>query len=132
MTERSKPLPDKLYYTIREVSEHTGIEAHVLRYWESEFPTLKPKRNRSGSRAYRKTDIELIERIRTLLHDEGYRIEGARKALRAPKKTKKAGGRRQKDQIGLFTDLDRPEKIASMRKDLKAILKTLKEMKAEE
>ena len=50
-------LPEKLYYSIREVSEYTGVKAHVLRYWEQEFPTLKPKKNRAGNRSYRPRDI---------------------------------------------------------------------------
>ncbi len=75
-------LPDKLYYSIREVADFTGVEPHVLRYWESEFPSLKPRRSRSGSRTYRRKDIDEILVIRKLLHEEGYRISGARKMLR--------------------------------------------------
>lgn len=75
-------LPDKMYYSISEIAEYTGIEPHVLRYWESEFPTLKPKRSRSGTRTYQKKDIEEIAAIRRLLHEQGYKIEGARKMRR--------------------------------------------------
>ncbi|MCP4799586.1 MAG: MerR family transcriptional regulator [bacterium] len=75
-------LPDKMYYSISEIAEYTGIEPHVLRYWESEFPTLKPKRSRSGTRTYQKKDIEEITAIRRLLHEQGYKIEGARKMRR--------------------------------------------------
>ncbi|MBT4291972.1 MerR family transcriptional regulator [bacterium] len=75
-------LPDKMYYSISEIAEYTGIEPHVLRYWESEFPTLKPKRSRSGTRTYQKKDIEEISAIRRLLHEQGYKIEGARKMRR--------------------------------------------------
>lgn len=69
----------KTYYSISEVCSRTGLEAHVLRYWESEFPQLRPKKNRAGNRAYRDKDIELIEYIKHLLYEEQYTIPGARK-----------------------------------------------------
>ena len=56
-------LPEKLYYSISEVAAHSGVKAHVLRYWEQEFPTLKPKKNRAGNRSYRRKDIDEILRI---------------------------------------------------------------------
>ncbi len=71
----------KLYYSISEVSQMTGLEAHVLRYWETEFPMLQPKKNRAGNRAYTEREIALVERIRHLLRDERYTLEGARRAL---------------------------------------------------
>ena len=77
--------PKKLYYKIREVSEIVGVEAHVLRFWETEFPSLKPPKSKSGQRTYRPRDIELLLRIRELLYDEGFTIPGARKQLEAKK-----------------------------------------------
>lgn len=77
----STPGIRKLYYSIREVSERTGLKPHVLRYWETEFEQLQPKKNRAGNRAYTERDIELVERIQELLRDEKYTIEGARQAL---------------------------------------------------
>ena len=74
-------MPSKLYYSISEVSELTGVKAHVLRYWETEFPELQPKKNRAGNRVYTARDIETVERIKHLLKDEKYTIEGARQAL---------------------------------------------------
>ena len=77
-------MPDgirKLYYSIREVSERTGLKAHVLRYWETEFPDLQPRKNRAGNRIYTERDVALVERIQHLLRDEKYTIEGARQAL---------------------------------------------------
>ncbi|NNF58722.1 MAG: MerR family transcriptional regulator [Rhodothermaceae bacterium] len=71
----------KLYYSISEVSEITGLKAHVLRYWETEFEQLRPKKNRAGNRTYTARDIEIVERIQHLLRDEKYTIEGARQAL---------------------------------------------------
>ena len=72
----------KLYYSISEVSEMTGLKAHVLRYWESEFSALKPKKNRAGNRTYTQADIDLLVRIKQLLRDEKYTLEGARQALK--------------------------------------------------
>jgi len=71
----------KTYYSIREVCEITDLEPHVLRYWESEFSSLRPKKNRAGNRAYREKDIELIQQIKHLLYDEQFTIPGARKKL---------------------------------------------------
>jgi len=71
----------KLYYAIGEVSERTGLEAHVLRYWETEFEQLKPRKNRAGRRIYTDEDIAVIGRIQHLLRVEKYTIEGARQAL---------------------------------------------------
>jgi DNA-binding transcriptional MerR regulator len=73
----------KLYYKIREVCEIVGVESHVLRFWETEFPTLSPPKSKSGQRTYRPKDIELLLQIRKLLYEEGFTIAGARKRLSA-------------------------------------------------
>lgn len=73
--------PKKTYYSIREVCQQTGLEPHVLRYWENEFPQLRPKKNRAGNRAYREKDIEIVEAIRVLLYEELYTISGAKKKM---------------------------------------------------
>ena len=73
----------KLYYSIREVAELTGLKPHVLRYWESEFDALAPKKNRAGNRAYTEADVDAVRRIQGLLRDEKYTIEGARQVLDA-------------------------------------------------
>lgn len=73
-------VPDKLYFRIGEVASLVGVDAHVLRYWESEF-RMKPHRSSSGQRLYRKQDLARFYRIKRLLHDEGYTISGARKVL---------------------------------------------------
>jgi len=75
------PIPSKRYFTIGEVSELCGVKPHVLRYWESEFPTLAPQKNRAGQRVYRKRDVEMALRIKELLYDEQYTIAGAKKRL---------------------------------------------------
>lgn len=71
----------KLYYSIGEVSEITGLEQHVLRYWETEFEELRPRKNRAGRRVYTEEDIAMVRRVQHLLKDEKYTIEGARQAL---------------------------------------------------
>ncbi|MFH1754132.1 MAG: MerR family transcriptional regulator [Candidatus Latescibacterota bacterium] len=71
----------KMYYSISEVSEMTGVKPHVLRYWETEFPSLKPKKNRAGNRNYKDKDIKAILVIRDLLYKEKFTISGARKKL---------------------------------------------------
>jgi DNA-binding transcriptional MerR regulator len=71
----------KTYYTISEVCATTALEPHVLRYWESEFAQLRPKKNRAGNRAYRDKDIEIIKYIKYLLYEEQFTIPGAKKKL---------------------------------------------------
>ena len=79
--QSAKPIPDKLYFPIREVAELTGVEAYVLRFWEKEFPMLAPVKESSGHRRYRRKDIEMVLEIKRLLYDEGFTIPGARTAL---------------------------------------------------
>ena len=74
-------IPEKLFFKIGEVCDITGIQAHVLRYWESEFPTLAPQKNRAGQRTYRRRDVEMVLRIKELLYDDQYTIAGAKKRL---------------------------------------------------
>jgi DNA-binding transcriptional MerR regulator len=76
-------IPDKLYYRIGEVEAITEVPAYVLRYWESEFKLLRPKKNPAGQRLYRKKDLELVLRIKTLLYEERLTLEGAKKRLRS-------------------------------------------------
>ena len=73
------PLPDKLFYKIGEVSKISGVESYVLRYWETEFDFLSPRKNKSGQRVYVKKDVELILQVKKLLYQERYTIEGVRK-----------------------------------------------------
>jgi DNA-binding transcriptional MerR regulator len=74
-------IPDKLYFRIGEVARLCGVEAYVLRFWESEFPQLHPNKSGTGQRLYRKRDVEMAMRVRKLLHEEGYTIAGARQLL---------------------------------------------------
>ena len=72
----------KLYYSIKEVSEMTELKPYVLRYWESEFPTLKPSKNKAGNRTYKKRDIKVILDIKKLLYDKKFTIKGAVEELK--------------------------------------------------
>jgi DNA-binding transcriptional MerR regulator len=84
-------VPQKLFYRIGDVTEITGIKPHILRYWESEFSGLHPRKNRAGQRIYERRDVELVLEIKKLLYEQRYTISGAKQLLagqskRAPKK----------------------------------------------
>lgn len=90
MTKRTKrlgasdslpPIPEKRYFTISEVGYLCGVKTYVLRYWEQEFPSLKPSKRRGNRRYYQKQDVLLIRQIRKLLYEDGFTIEGARSQL---------------------------------------------------
>src|SRR5205807_2150995 len=75
-------IPDKPYFKIGEVAALVGVEPYVLRYWETEFKIIRPEKTRSKQRLYRRRDVETVLRIKQLLYDEGYRIDGAKRRLR--------------------------------------------------
>lgn len=81
MSASAAAIPEKLFFKIGEVCEIAGVQAHVLRYWETEFPMLQPQKNRAGQRTYRRRDVEMALRIKELLYDEQYTIAGAKKKL---------------------------------------------------
>jgi DNA-binding transcriptional MerR regulator len=83
-------IPDKLYFRIGEVSELAGLPAYVLRFWETEFPQLKPTKSGTGQRMYRRRDVENLLLVKKLLYEEGYTIAGARDKLKQESKPKKA------------------------------------------
>ncbi len=82
-------IPDKLYFKIGEVSDITGLEAYVLRFWETEFKKINPKRTESGQRLYSKKDVELILNIKNLLHKDKFTIQGAKQYLNSGNDKKK-------------------------------------------
>jgi DNA-binding transcriptional MerR regulator len=82
-------IPDKLYFRIGEVASLCHLPAYVLRFWESEFPQLKPVKSSTGQRMYRKRDVESVLRIKQLLYEQGFTISGARQHLRSETKTDK-------------------------------------------
>jgi len=79
--QQQQQQPSKLFYRIGEVSRLTGLEPYVLRYWETEFPQIRPDKGRSGQRLYKKKDLDVILQIKQLLYKDGYTIAGARKKL---------------------------------------------------
>jgi DNA-binding transcriptional MerR regulator len=81
MSASAAAIPEKLFFKIGEVCDIAGVQAHVLRYWETEFPMLQPQKNRAGQRTYRRRDVEMALCIKQLLYDEQYTIAGAKKKL---------------------------------------------------
>ena len=77
------PIPDRLYFKIGDVARLCGVESYVLRFWESQFPQLKPNKSGTGQRLYRRRDVELAMEIKRLVHAEGYTLSGARAVLDA-------------------------------------------------
>ena len=114
-------IPDKLYFKIGEVSELLGVEPYVLRYWETEFSALSPKKSGTGHRLYRRKDVELLLRIKYLLKEKRFTIEGARQSLHAEGRSPKARVPRRMQQE-LFSDDPLPE----IRRELSEILEILK------
>src|ERR1022692_2325914 len=114
-------IPDKLYFKIGEVSELLGVEPYVLRYWETEFAVLSPKKSGTGHRLYRRKDVELLLRIKHLLYEKRFTIEGARQSLQATARapTPRPAARAQQE---LFTEDPLPE----IRRELADILLMLK------
>ena len=116
----NQKIPDKLFFKIGEVAKLTGVEQHVLRYWEDEFEKLQPKKNKSGQRFYEKKDVELIFKIQRLLYLERYTIAGAKQKMKETKK--------KNSQMSLGFDresfLDQKKDIIS---DLESILELLPE-----
>ena len=111
MTRAIKPqIPNKLFFKIGEVCELAGMEAFVLRYWETEFPTLAPQKSKTGHRVYRRKDVEMVLKIKNLLYDRGFTIAGVRRQL--------AKGRP-------IEGPDRDKVLAQVRNDLRDILTLL-------
>ena len=92
----------KLYYSIGEVSKMVGLKAYVLRYWETEFKQLSPPKNRAGNRTYRQKDIDLIFKIKELLYNKKYTIEGARSLLSSKSDQNKSSGNTNSEAISIL------------------------------
>lgn len=114
-------IPDKLYFRIGEVAGLLAVEPYVLRYWETEFPSLAPKKSGTGRRLYRRKDVELLLKIKHLLYEKRYTIEGARQSLHndAISGKPKLVERQQRD---LFA----PDPLLGIRAELSSILQILK------
>jgi DNA-binding transcriptional MerR regulator len=115
-------IPAKRYFTIGEVSELCGVKPHVLRYWEQEFTQLKPLKRRGNRRYYQHHEVLLIRRIRELLYEHGFTINGARNRLGEP--AAMAGANRTSDGTKTMT-VPQPLSPSNIRKELKSILKML-------
>jgi len=107
--QQLQPPPSRLFYRIGEVSRLTGLEQYVLRYWETEFPQIKPDKGRSGQRIYTKKDLDTILQIKQLLYKDGYTIAGARKKL---------NGKAEQENIDAV--------LEAAKKELREILEMLK------
>ena len=112
-------IPNKLYFKIGEVSEITRIQPYVLRYWESEFKTIKPSRTKSKQRIYRKNDVEIILEIKRMLYEEKLTIAGARKKLQELKS-------KRKNQLQF--DFDGKKDHRNILKEIKRELKAIRKM----
>jgi DNA-binding transcriptional MerR regulator len=139
MTITPEEIPDKLYFRIGEVARLGGIKPYVLRFWETEFPALDPKKSGTGHRLYRRKDVQLVLEIKRLLYEKRYTIEGARKFLDTRSKSadqapppaasvsKRSAGKaspEQQIQAGLF-DVPSPL-LDAVRQELLAIAELLK------
>lgn len=114
-------IPDKLYFKIGEVAELLGVEPYVLRYWETEFTQLTPKKSGTGHRLYRRKDVELLLKIKHLLYEKRFTIEGARQALQGSAKQAKSRTPKRAQQE-LFSD----DRLPEIRRELVEILQLLK------
>ncbi len=116
MQNKSYPqedIPDKLYFRIGELSRIAGVPAYVLRFWETEFKGIKPKRSETGRRQYRKKDVELVLKIKYLLYTKKFTIPGARQHLK------------KKDQPPVQRQLFKAETVSEIRNELVLIRKLL-------
>ena len=113
-------IPNKLFFKIGEVAKLAEVEPYVLRYWETEFKNLRPKKKENGQRLYQKKEVQLALKIKKLLHVDGYTIEGAKKILKKRNKTMESS------QISILFDREKVvEIIEDLKKDLRDILKRL-------
>jgi DNA-binding transcriptional MerR regulator len=121
-------IPDKLYFRIGEVARLAGIKPYVLRFWETEFPSLGPRKTGTGHRLYRRKDVELVLEIKRLLYEKRYTIEGARKSMETKNKTETVRpsklSKQEKVQADLFADST--PLLDMVRKELLAIAEILK------
>ena len=117
----TREIPDKLYFRIGEVAKLCEVPAYVLRFWEGEFPQLKPNKGGTGQRLYRRRDVEMALRIKTLLYDEGYTIPGARQAFKAELRSTKDS------QLGLGDIEDKVDTkhLLALQKELREIYSLL-------
>ena len=114
----SVEIPDKLYFKIGEVSKLAGVAPHVLRYWESEFKEIQPKRAKSNQRLYRREDVDIVILIKTLLHKQGFTLIGAKKFLADKHKT-----------VSVEKETFAPDYLGTIKEELLAVKNMLNEKK---
>ena len=123
MSESDRQVPVKLYYRIGEVSEIVGVEPHVLRYWETEFRSIRPQKSRKGQRIYSRRDVDKLLKVKELLYSHGFTIAGARKRLRE-------GGVEPEQAVVPAPEVKRPgaqlrAALGEIRRDIVALLAEL-------
>jgi DNA-binding transcriptional MerR regulator len=110
----------KLYYSISEAAMLTQVKPHVLRYWETQFKMLRPRKNKAGNRMYRKQDLKLVMLIKELLYEKGFTISGAKKKLSDEKET-------VRDQLEMkFDSVDRAARLLEVQRELRLLVRDLK------
>jgi DNA-binding transcriptional MerR regulator len=122
--EVDQELPVKLYYRIGEVSEIVGVEPHVLRYWETEFRSIRPQKSRKGQRIYSRRDVDKLLKVKELLYSHGFTIAGARKRLR------EGGAEPEHAAVVVAPEVKRPgaqlrAALGEIRRDIVALLAEL-------
>ena len=113
----NEPVTKKVYYSIGEVCDLTGLKPHVLRYWETQFEVLRPTKNRAGNRVFRSKEIEVIMLVKRLLYEQKYTIEGANKKLLEIR----AGGKLEEERRGVIGS----EVLQGLKSDLLELKETL-------
>ena len=110
----------KLYYSISEAAILTQVKPHVLRYWETQFKVLRPRKNKAGNRMYRKQDLKLVMLIKELLYEKGFTISGAKKKLSTEKEA-------VRDQLEMkFESVDRAARLLEVQRELRLLVRDLK------
>ena len=127
ITTETPAIPNRLFFRIGDVAELAGVETHVLRFWEAEFPRLSPKKTSTGQRQYRRKDVAAVLEIKHLLYDEGYTIAGARRVLRQKAKNKRKGPELKAQPALLFSEPPAAnlKALVAIKQELRSILTLL-------
>jgi DNA-binding transcriptional MerR regulator len=120
--QAASQIPDKLYFRIGDVARICEVPAYVLRFWESEFPQLKPNKSGTGQRLYRKRDVEIGLRIKRLLYDEGYTIAGARQVFQDEAKESRNRAKTPDSQLAAAHSTASAEGIETIKKELRELV----------
>jgi DNA-binding transcriptional MerR regulator len=123
-------LPDKLFFKIGEVAKIVGVQTHVLRYWESELPALRPMKTRGAHRMYRRKDVELAVQVKRMLHEDGLTMSGAKKKLREQQREQAATGEPSAPEA--IVQVSERAELLVLRKELGELLKALDKLLAPE